>query len=167
MGQEVIAIGFALGLLENTVTRGIISGIRTAGPATYAQTDAAINMDNSGGPLIDRHGRVIGITTLKFGDSAESLGFAVAVNHVKPLLNSSGAEPPRPTASPATNAELSSLLDRSVPSTADQRRTQGQATLEEASAALRSTQVAQTTSGAVTRRRASVVSILLGATTAK
>ena len=166
VGQEVIAIGFALGLLENTVTRGIISGIRTAGPATYVQTDAAINVGNSGGLLIDRHGRVIGITTLKFGDSVESLGFTVAVHHVKPLLNNSGAESPRPAASPATNVELSSLLDRSVLSTADQRRTDGQAALEEASAALRSTQVAQTTSGTATRRRASVASVLLGATTA-
>ena len=166
VGQEVIAIGFALGLLENTVTRGIISGIRTAGPATYVQTDAAINVGNSSGLLIDRHGRVIGITTLKFGDSVESLGFTVAVHHVKPLLNNSGAESPRPAASPATNVELSSLLDRSVLSTADQRRTDGQAALEEASAALRSTQVAQTTSGTATRRRASVASVLLRATTA-
>ena len=86
VGQEVIAIGFALGLLENTVTRGIISGIRTAGLATFVQTDAAINQGNSGGPLLDRNGRVIGITTLKFGDSAESLGFAIAVDHLKPLL---------------------------------------------------------------------------------
>ena len=62
----MIAIGFALGLLENTVTRGIISGIRTAGLATFVQTDAAINQGNSGGPLLDRNGRVIGITTLKF-----------------------------------------------------------------------------------------------------
>ena len=131
VGQEVIAIGFALGLLENTVTRGIVSGIRTAGPATYVQTDAAINPGNSGGPLIDRHGMVIGIATLKFGDNAESLGFAVAVDHVKPLLNNSSTEPPRPAAGPATNTELSSLLDHSAPSTADRRRSAGQAAFEE------------------------------------
>ena len=64
VGQEVVAIGFALGLLQNTVTRGIISAIRPVGPVTFVQTDAAINPGNSGGPLIDGTGKVIGITTL-------------------------------------------------------------------------------------------------------
>ena len=121
VGQEVIAIGFALGLLENTVTRGIISGIRTAGLATFVQTDAAINPGNSGGPLLDRNGRVIGITTLKFGASAESLGFAIAVDHLKPLLYGSAAALPRPAPAAATNRALSPLLERSTPSTADRR----------------------------------------------
>ena len=110
VGQEVIAIGFALGLLENTVTRGIISGIRTAGPATFVQTDAAINPGNSGSPLLDRNGRVIGITTLKFGDSAESLGFAIAVDHLKPLLYGSAEALPRPALSASANRALSPLL---------------------------------------------------------
>ncbi len=132
VGQEVIAIGFALGLLENTVTRGIISGIRTAGAATFVQTDAAINPGNSGGPLLDRNGRVIGIATLKFGDSAESLGFAIAVDHLKPLLYGSAAALPRPAPSASTNRALSPLLERSTPSTADRRRTDGQAEFEQA-----------------------------------
>ena len=136
VGQEVIAIGFALGLLENTVTRGIISGIRTAGSTTFVQTDAAINPGNSGGPLLDRNGRVIGITTLKFGDSAESLGFAIAVDHLKPLLYGSAAALPRPAASAATNRALSPLLERSTPSTADRRRADGQAEFEQALGAI-------------------------------
>ena len=136
VGQEVIAIGFALGLLENTVTRGIISGIRTAGPATFVQTDAAINQGNSGGPLLDRNGRVIGITTLKFGDSAESLGFAIAVDHLKPLLYGSAAALPRPAPSASTNRALSPLLERSTPSTADRRRADGQAEFEQALGAI-------------------------------
>ena len=86
VGQEVIAIGFALGLLENTVTRGIISGIRQVGGIMFLQTDAAINPGNSGGPLLDTSGRVLGVTTLKFGVQAESLGFAVAAEHARPLL---------------------------------------------------------------------------------
>ena len=85
-GQEVIAIGSALGVLQNTVTRGIVSAVRNASGVMLIQTDAAINPGNSGGPLIDRSGRVIGITTLKVAANCESLGFAVAIDHAKGLL---------------------------------------------------------------------------------
>jgi hypothetical protein len=84
-GQEVIAIGSPLGL-QNTVTRGIVSALRTAGGVALIQTDAAINPGNSGGPLLDRDGRVIGINTLKLARGAESIGFAVAVAHAVPLV---------------------------------------------------------------------------------
>ena len=84
-GQEVIAIGSPLGL-QNTVTRGIVSAVRTAGGVELIQTDAAINPGNSGGPLLDRDGRVIGVTTLKMMRGAESLGFAVAIAHAVPLI---------------------------------------------------------------------------------
>ena len=84
-GQEVIAIGSPLGL-QNTVTRGIVSAVRTAGGVELIQTDAAINPGNSGGPLLDRDGRVIGVTTLKVMRGAESLGFAVAIGHAVPLV---------------------------------------------------------------------------------
>ena len=84
-GQEVLAIGSPLGL-QNTVTRGIVSAIRTAGGVDLIQTDAAINPGNSGGPLLDREGRVIGVTTLKLGRGAESIGFAVSVTHAVPLI---------------------------------------------------------------------------------
>jgi S1-C subfamily serine protease len=84
-GQEVLAIGSPMGL-QNTVTRGIVSAVRVAGGVQLIQTDAAINPGNSGGPLLDREGRVIGINTLKMARGAESLGFAVAVNHAVPLI---------------------------------------------------------------------------------
>ena len=84
-GQEVLAIGSPLGL-QNTVTRGIVSAVRTAGGVELIQTDAAINPGNSGGPLLDRDGRVIGVTTLKVMRGAESLGFAVAIAHAVPLI---------------------------------------------------------------------------------
>jgi hypothetical protein len=86
VGQEVIAIGSALGVLQNTVTRGIISAVRPAGSVVLLQTDAAINPGNSGGPLLDRQGRVVGVTTMKIGQSAESIGFAVAIDHALPLV---------------------------------------------------------------------------------
>lgn len=84
-GQEVMAIGSPLGL-QNTVTRGIVSAVRQTGGVDLIQTDAAINPGNSGGPLLDRDGRVIGVTTLKMMRGAESLGFAVAIAHAIPLI---------------------------------------------------------------------------------
>jgi S1-C subfamily serine protease len=97
VGQEVIAIGSALGVLQNTVTRGIISAVRRAGAVVLLQTDAAINPGNSGGPLLDRSGLVIGVTTMKVGQSAESIGFAVAIDHALPLIE--GKQPQRSTSS--------------------------------------------------------------------
>ena len=84
-GQEVVAIGSALGVLQNSVTRGIVSGVRMAGAVTLIQTDAAINPGNSGGPLVDRSGHVIGINTMGVA-SAQGISFAVAVDHVQGLL---------------------------------------------------------------------------------
>src|SRR5918993_350600 len=86
-GQEVIAIGLALGVFQNSVTRGIISAVRRADRTVMLQTDAAINPGNSGGPLLNRNGQVVGINTLKVGGAAESLGFAVAVDHARVLLS--------------------------------------------------------------------------------
>ena len=84
-GQDVVAIGSALGVLQNTVTRGIVSGIRQAGGVTLIQTDAAINPGNSGGPLVDRLGQVIGVNTMGV-TSAQGISFAVAIDHVQDLL---------------------------------------------------------------------------------
>jgi S1-C subfamily serine protease len=87
-GQEVVAIGSALGVLSNTVTRGIVSAVRDAGSVTLVQTDAAINPGNSGGPLVDRSGVVIGVNSMKIGGAkGEGLAFAVAIDHASQLLN--------------------------------------------------------------------------------
>jgi hypothetical protein len=91
-GQEVIAIGLALGVFQNSVTRGIISGVRRSDRTVVLQTDAAINPGNSGGPLLNRRGEVIGINTLKIAGAAESLGFAVGVDHARGMLT--GSKPP-------------------------------------------------------------------------
>ena len=93
-GQEVIAIGLALGVFQNSVTRGIISAIRRADRTVMLQTDAAINPGNSGGPLLNREGQVVGINTLKVGGAAESLGFAVAADHARALLTGGKAAQP-------------------------------------------------------------------------
>jgi S1-C subfamily serine protease len=84
-GQEVIAVGSPLGVLPNSVTRGIVSAVRSLGGVTLVQTDAAINPGNSGGPLITRGGEVIGITTMQV-EARQGLSFAVAIDHATALL---------------------------------------------------------------------------------
>jgi 2-alkenal reductase len=118
-GQTVLAIGSPLGSYENTVTEGIISAVgRTLqepnnGPVltNLLQTDAPINHGNSGGPLVDLNGRVIGINTAvvrsssdtgnpqdpfggllnpfgssSSGDQAQGLGFAIPSNTARPVI---------------------------------------------------------------------------------
>ena len=84
-GQEVFMIGSALGTLQNSVSRGIVSGVRRSGNATLVQTDAAANPGNSGGPLLDRHGVAIGITTMGYRDQ-QGLNFAVAIDHARAII---------------------------------------------------------------------------------
>ncbi|MFN7982931.1 MAG: trypsin-like peptidase domain-containing protein [Vicinamibacterales bacterium] len=90
VGEDVMVLGSALGLLQGTVTRGIISAVRNVGGLTLLQTDAAINPGNSGGPVINSRGAVVGITTAKM-NGAESLGFAIASDHASRLLAGSNS----------------------------------------------------------------------------
>jgi S1-C subfamily serine protease len=84
-GQEIIVIGSALGMLQNSVSRGVMSGLRSAGGATLVQTDAATNPGNSGGPMLDRNGSVVAITTMGY-KGAQGLNFGVAIDHARDLL---------------------------------------------------------------------------------
>jgi serine protease Do len=99
VGDQVIAIGNALGQFQNTVTTGIISGFGrdvTAGGQSGSQssenltdlfqTDAAINEGNSGGPLVNINGEVIGINTA-VASNAQNIGFAQPVNDLKGLIS--------------------------------------------------------------------------------
>jgi hypothetical protein len=91
VGEEVIAVGSALGVLSNTVTRGIVSAIREVGPVRLLQTDAAINPGNSGGPLVNRSGVVIGVNSMAVAArEGQGLAFAVAIDHALPLLSGQG-----------------------------------------------------------------------------
>ena len=88
VGEKVIAIGNPLGL-QFSVSEGIVSGIHRRGPNNldaYIQTDAALNPGNSGGPLINKQGDVIGINNFKIG-TGESLGFALESNYIKNFVN--------------------------------------------------------------------------------
>jgi serine protease Do len=80
VGEPVVAIGNPLSL-ANTVTQGIVSGIRTSEARRLIQTDVAINAGNSGGPLINRWGAVVGIVTEKVAsEGVEGLGFALPIS---------------------------------------------------------------------------------------
>ncbi|MEK6926843.1 MAG: trypsin-like peptidase domain-containing protein [Nanoarchaeota archaeon] len=88
VGKKVIAIGNPLGL-SFSVTEGIISALNREGPNglnEYIQTDVPLNPGNSGGPLIDLTGKVVGVNNFKAG-SAESIGFALESNAVKAKVN--------------------------------------------------------------------------------
>jgi serine protease Do len=89
VGDDVVAIGNALALPGGpTVTTGIVSALeRSLGRlSNLIQTDAAINPGNSGGPLVNSEGEVIGINTAVAGQRAQNIGFAIAIDTVKPLI---------------------------------------------------------------------------------
>jgi serine protease Do len=98
IGQTVIAIGNALGEFRNTVSVGVVSGLERAilasGAATgpemlqeLIQTDAAINLGNSGGPLLNLRGEVVGINTA-MAQGAENIGFSIPVSKAVRALDS-------------------------------------------------------------------------------
>ena len=98
VGDTVVAIGDPLGLeLSGTMTDGIVSAINRdisveGRPMTLIQTNAALNSGNSGGPLINCYGQVVGINTMKIGDymssaGVEGLGFAIPSATVSDVVN--------------------------------------------------------------------------------
>ena len=98
LGQSVIAIGNALAEFSNTVSVGIISGLsrsivtrddkgRSESLHQLIQTDAAINKGNSGGPLLNLKGEVIGVS-VAVAEGAENIGFAISANTVKEVVAS-------------------------------------------------------------------------------
>ena len=113
MGDEVLALGFPLADrigINLTVTRGIISSTRTVAGVELLQTDAAVNPGNSGGPLVNRDGEVIGVNTSKIeetdsGRPVDNIGFAVSVIELERRLPTLGgrqpAVPGTPTPAPA------------------------------------------------------------------
>ncbi|HOE15481.1 MAG TPA: trypsin-like peptidase domain-containing protein [Candidatus Paceibacterota bacterium] len=97
LGQTAIAIGNALGELQNTVSVGVVSGLHrnitaydtTGEPTTLTdliQTDAAINQGNSGGPLLNLNGEVIGVN-VAMEQGAQNIGFAIPISKIKGIIN--------------------------------------------------------------------------------
>ena len=107
-GDEIIAIGYAIGLPgQATVTRGIISAIRYDQEyrTDVIQTDAAINPGNSGGPMLSTDGKILGINTFgielsQSGRPLEGLNFAISGTTVQQLIPSLRTASPRPTPNP-------------------------------------------------------------------
>ncbi len=114
LGERVVALGYALALPGGpTVTSGIVSALgRTIqaqdpncdtcknGMRTYTgvvQTDAAINPGNSGGPLVNLAGQVVGINTAG-ANQAENIGFAIATNAARPIIDDAATNPSAPVA---------------------------------------------------------------------
>ncbi len=91
-GEAAIAIGNPTGMLMGTVTAGIISAVDRnievdGNQMTFIQTDAAINSGNSGGPLLNSQGQVVGVNTIKISaEEYEGLGFAIPINSVIPIV---------------------------------------------------------------------------------
>jgi len=113
LGESVVAIGYALALDGGpTVTTGIVSSLHRTikaqdpgctscpnGTRTYSdivQTDAAINHGNSGGPLVDMQGRVVGMNSAGV-DSAQNIGFAISIDSFKATLSHAETDPLAPT----------------------------------------------------------------------
>ena len=108
VGEEVIAIGYAMGVRTPTVSVGIVS----AKQGSRLQTDAALNPGNSGGPLLNAAGQVIGVVVSRVtearGSTIQGVGFAIAVNEVEGVGVSAGVRlaptptpPPTPTPGPS------------------------------------------------------------------
>jgi S1-C subfamily serine protease len=92
IGEELLAIGYPLGM-GITATKGILSGAERALPLSpmswltpFIQTDAALNPGNSGGPLVNRCGEVVGISTLSSGQKAQNLNFAVPIDAARDII---------------------------------------------------------------------------------
>lgn len=101
LGTEVLAVGNTLGTLQNTVTKGIVSGLnrslpiglpdectrRPTFPESLIQTDAAINQGNSGGPLFNASGQLIGMNTYGIPE-AQNIGLAIPSTRIRAALES-------------------------------------------------------------------------------
>lgn len=122
LGQGVIALGWAQGLTQSTVTRGVVTGLRQDGERLLLQTDAVPNAGDSGGPLLDLRGNVIGITSARRDNG--TAGFALAIDEARPFFE---RVPPNTAAAPAS-AQVTATPAApasSGPSVSDARRTIG------------------------------------------
>lgn len=111
IGDKVIAIGNPLGL-SNTLSSGIISGIRTDLGYKLIQTTAPISPGSSGGPLLNAKGEVIGLTTM-YLEGGQNLNFAVPINYLIALFNGDNDQPTSSTNIAIEDLELKiELADR-------------------------------------------------------
>ena len=116
-GSEVIAIGYPLDLPgEASVSRGIVSAVRSEGGFEVIQVDAPINPGSSGGPLLSEHGRVLGINTFSF-TKTEGLGFAISERTIQAVLPELRGKTPLANAPTATPIRIPTATPRPIPNT--------------------------------------------------
>lgn len=101
VGDEIYAVGNPKGL-EGTFSQGIVSGIRTVGSDTLLQITAPISPGSSGGPVVDNHGKVIGVAVATF-KGGQNLNFAVPISYLKALISKTSSASVR-SISNSTNA---------------------------------------------------------------
>ena len=117
-GEDVLALGYPLDYLDSvTITKGIVSALRSIDGIDYVQTDAAINPGNSGGPLLNTTGEVVGMNSLAHRDiageeySAQGIGFAVGAGVLSNRLKTLKIRPtPIPTLVPASSTPIPTLV---------------------------------------------------------
>ena len=116
-GEEVIALGYPFGYelgQSMTITTGIVSAFRTSGGVAYIQTDSDINFGNSGGPLLNLRGEVVGMNTAGLRDrDAQGINFAIRYDVLAsrlPALLRTAARPPTVTPTPTPTSKPQPLF---------------------------------------------------------
>ncbi len=118
-GADVIAIGSPVSeQLTNSVTKGVVSGIRRGDHGTWIQTDTAMNPGNSGGPLLNTSGEVVGVNTMKIVDpDVSGINFSLASSEITDLLKNRFGTP---LAQPVVTAPvIATVAITSTPAGAD------------------------------------------------
>jgi hypothetical protein len=133
LGQGIVALGWAEGPDQSTVRRGILTGLRTDGSRQLLQTDTAPHPGDSGGPIVDRSGEVVGISTFRYNDG--SGGLAVPIDDVKAFVQTASGMAPVATAAPPTSPPPSPIVPAAQPNPApasqpDDARQNGSAQFE-------------------------------------
>lgn len=111
LGDEVIALGYPVGL-GLTVTKGIVSAFVAGDDVEYIQTDTAVNPGNSGGPLVDSEGRLVGLVTSRIvssgGRPVQNVGFAILLRRELGTVDSliGGVAIAKPSATPVTTKRI-------------------------------------------------------------
>lgn len=104
-GQKVYTIGSPLGFLDFSISDGIISGLRTYDGIEYIQLTAPISQGNSGGPVLDQYGALLGVSVANIPD-AQNLNFCIHKSKVESLISFSGQNP-KPLSTLQRNSNIS------------------------------------------------------------
>jgi len=111
IGDKVFSLSHPLGLLQNTLSEGIVSGMREADGYRYFQISAPISHGSSGGPIFDSKGEVVAIATAII-EAGQNLNFAVPIDYAKGMLSASNAKPLESVYEPEPDSRASTAMER-------------------------------------------------------